>query len=126
MSPRFVTKRIHSYLDYPVAVSLMAMPFLLSLGSSNPIAKWSSVGTGIAAFILTLLTDHQLSVVRMLPYSFHLAVDLAVGVVSLVAPIAFGFICLDAVFYWANGIAVMTVVGLHKPATEHQLELAAA
>ena len=27
--PRFVTKTLHAYLDYPVAVSLIALPFAL-------------------------------------------------------------------------------------------------
>ena len=57
MDPRFVTKTIHAYLDYPVALSLMAAPLLLGLGNSHPLALWLAVSTGIAAFILTLLTD---------------------------------------------------------------------
>ena len=126
MSPRFVTKTIHAYLDYPVAIGPMTMPFLLGLGDSHPMAKWLSVGTGVAAFVLTLLTDHQLGVIRVLPYSFHLAVDFAVGVVFLVAPVALGFSGLDALFYWANGAAVMLVVGLHKPEAVQEQHLAAA
>jgi len=116
MDPRFVTKTIHAFLDYPVALSLMVAPFLLGLGSSHPLALWLAVGTGVAAFILTLLTDHQLGVFRVLPYSVHLAVDALVGVVFLVAPIALGFTGIDALYYWANGAAVLFVVGLHKPA----------
>ena len=115
MNVRFVTQKIHAMLDYPVAISLMAMPFLLGLGESTPLALWLSVGTGVAALILTLLTNHETGVFRVLPYSFHLAVDFAVGVVFLVAPIAFGFAGIDAWFYWANAAAVLTVVGLHKP-----------
>jgi len=115
MNVRFVTQKIHAMLDYPVAISLMAMPFLLGLGESAPLALWLSVGTGVAAFILTLLTDHETGVFRVLPYSFHLAVDFAVGVVFLIAPIAFDFAGVDAWFYWANAAAVLTVVGLHKP-----------
>jgi hypothetical protein len=115
MDPRFVTKTIHAFLDYPVALSLMVAPFLLGLGSSHPLALWLAVGTGVAAFILTLLTDHKLGVFRVLPYSVHLAVDALVGVVFLVTPIALGFVGLDALYYWANGAAVLFVVGLHKP-----------
>lgn len=115
MDPRFVTKTIHAYLDYPVALTLMAAPFLLGLGSSQPLALWLSVGTGIAALVLTLLTDHKLGVFRVLPYSIHLAVDALVGVVFLVAPIALGFTGLDAWYYFANGAAVLVVVSLHKP-----------
>ena len=116
--PRFVTKTIHAYLDYPVALALIALPFLLGLGASHPLALWLSVATGVAAFALTFLTDHHLGVVRVLPYSLHLAVDFAVGIVFVLAPFAFGFQGLDALFYWVNGGAVLIVVGLHKPETE--------
>ena len=37
MSLRFVTRTIHAYLDYPVALALMGLPFLLGLGASNPV-----------------------------------------------------------------------------------------
>jgi hypothetical protein len=32
---RFVTRTVHAYLDYPVAISLMVLPFLLNHGSGN-------------------------------------------------------------------------------------------
>ena len=115
MSLRFVTKTVHAYLDYPVAIALIALPFVLGLGATSPLALWLSVGTGIAAFILTLLTDHHLGVLRVLPYSLHLIVDAAVGVVFLAAPFALGFGGLDAAYYWINGAAVVVVVSLHQP-----------
>ncbi len=113
--PRFVTKTIHAYLDYPVAIALVAMPFILGLGASSPYALWLSVVTGIAAFVLTLLTDHHLGLFRVLPYSFHLAVDFAVGLVFLAAPLVLGLAGLDAAYYWVLGATVLLVVGLHKP-----------
>lgn len=118
MSLRFVTKSIHAYLDYPVAFALIGLPFILGLGASNPLALWLSIGTGTAALILTLLTDHQFGVLRVLPYSLHLAVDGAVGALFLLAPFLFGFTGLDAAYYFANGLAVAIVVSLHKPETE--------
>jgi hypothetical protein len=115
MDPRFVTRKIHSFLDYPVALSLMALPFLLGLGTSNPLAKWLAVATGVAALILTLLTDHETGLVRVLPYWFHLLVDRAVGVVFVTAPFLLGFTGLDAWYYWLNGATVLLVTSLHKP-----------
>ena len=115
MDLRFVTKTIHAYLDYPVAIALMGLPFLLGLGSSSPLALWLSVVTGAAALVLTLLTDHETGVIRVLPYSFHLAVDFMVGIVFVAAPFVLGFVGLDAWYYWANAAAVLTVVSLHKP-----------
>lgn len=118
MPVKFITKRIHAYLDYPVAVALIVLPFVLGLGESNPFAFYLSLVTGVAAFTLTLLTDHHLGAVRILPYSFHMAVDLVVGVTFLAAPILFGFSGLDAAFYWLNGAAVVAVISMHKPEPE--------
>lgn len=115
MNPRFVTKTMHAYLDYPVAAALIGLPFVLGLGTSNPLALWLSVGTGIAALLLTILTDHKTGIIRVLPYSFHLAVDALVGVVFVIAPFVLGFSGIDAAFYWINAAAVLTVVSLHKP-----------
>lgn len=112
---RFVTKEMHAYLDYPVAFALMGLPFLLGLGASNPLALYVSPAVGLAALVLTVFTDHHLGMIRVLPYKLHLAVDLAVGVLFLALPFAFGFTGLDAMFYWLNGAAVVAVIGLSKP-----------
>ncbi|WP_299045653.1 hypothetical protein [uncultured Tateyamaria sp.] len=122
MSIRFVTKDVHAYLDYPVALGLMMMPALLGLGQSNPLAFWLSVVTGIAALGLTILTDHKLGLIRVLPYTLHLAVDGAVGIAFLAAPFLLGFTGLDALYYWAIGATVMGVVGLHKGDTAPALQ----
>ena len=121
MIPRFVTKTVHAYLDYPVAIGLIALPFVLGLGASNPLAIYLSVATGIAAFALTLLTDHHLGVFRVLPYWFHVAVDRLVGLVFVAAPFVFGFTGLDAAFYWLNGAAVLTVTMLLNAPDEGSL-----
>lgn len=111
---RFITKQFHAYIDYPVAFALIGLPFLLGLGQVNPIAFYLSVATGVAAFLLTAVTDHETGIFKLVPYKFHLGVDLLVGVVFVLAPFILGFEGLDAWFYWANGAAVLTVVGLHK------------
>ena len=112
--PSFITKQIHAYLDYPVALGLIVMPFILGLGASNPLAFGLSVATGIAALILTILTDHQLGLIRVLPYKLHLTVDFLVGLVFIAAPFVLGFAGLDAGYYWLIGATVLVVVGLHK------------
>lgn len=114
MNIRFVTRNVHAYLDYPVAVALMVLPFTLSLGQSNELAFWLSVVTGVAALLLTVFTDHKLGLIRVLPYELHLAVDFVVGVTFVAAPFVLGFSGLDAVYYWVNGGAVLTVVSLHS------------
>ncbi len=115
-------KKIHAYLDYPVAVALIGLPFVLGLGNSNPLALQLSVGTGIAAFILTLLANDQLGVYRIIPYKLHLAIDRLVGIVFVMAPFVFSFRGLDACFYWIIGGLVLIVVGLPKQETTAGLQ----
>src|SRR4030088_904075 len=109
MHIRFVTKTIHAYLDYPVALSLLALPFILGVGLENPWARWISPATGVAAFILTLLTDHATGVIRVIPYWLHVAVDRLVGVMFLIVPFVFGMQGLDMWYYLVNAIAVLVV-----------------
>ncbi|WP_108805620.1 hypothetical protein [Aquimarina sp. Aq107] len=114
---KFVTKRIHAFLDYPVAIILILLPYILGLGSSNPMALYVSVATGAAAFILTLLTDHNLGVYRIVPYKVHLIVDFLVAIVFIIVPFILSFQGIDAYYYWINGAMVLIVVSLHKPET---------
>jgi hypothetical protein len=106
---RFITQQVHAILDYPVAANLIITPFLLNLGASNPLALWLSVATGIAALLLTILTNHETGLIKVLPYSFHLLVDRIVGIVFAVAPFIFVFKGVDAAFYWINAAAVLAV-----------------
>jgi len=119
----FITKDMHAYLDYPVALMLIAAPFVLNLGQSNELAMMLSITVGVAALILTLLTDHKLGVIRVLPYKFHLAVDFLVGVLFVAVPFVLGFAGIDMWYYLAVGLTVLIVVGLHK-SDDAQLQLA--
>jgi len=112
---RFVTKTLHARLDYPVALALVTLPFLLGLGASHPLARTIAPLVGVAAFLLTVFTDNPLGLVRVLPYRLHLAADLVVGLLFLALPVALGFTGLDAAFYLLNGAAVVAVVGLASP-----------
>ncbi len=126
MNIRFVTKTVHAFLDYPVALSLFATPFILGLGNSNPLALWLSVVTGVAAFAMTLLTDHKTGVFRVLPYWLHVAVDRTVGLVFAAAPFVLGFTGLDAWYYWANAAAVLLVTFVLNAPEDERNALAAA
>lgn len=111
---KFVTKKMHAFIDYPVAIALISLPFILSLGETNPIAFYASVITGVAALLLTLITDHETGVIKIISYKLHLIVDFMVGLTFVLLPFIFGFKGIDLIYYLVNGLAVLTVVGLHK------------
>ncbi len=106
---------MHAWLDYPVALGLIGMPFILGLGAVNPIALWLSVVVGIGALVVTLLTDHQFGVIRVLPFKLHLTIDLIAGLVFVAAPFVLGFTGLEAAYYWVLGATVVAVVSLDTP-----------
>lgn len=111
--PGLFTQKFHAYIDYPVALGLIALPFLLGFSG---IALGLSVATGIAAFALTLLTDHETGVIKVLPYKLHLAVDAAVGAVFVIVGFALGFTGLALAYYLVIGVTVLVVVAGHRPA----------
>lgn len=122
MQLRFVSKTIHSYIDYPVALSLMVSPFILGLGKENPMGLWLSVVIGVAALLLTVLTDHKTGLFPIIPYPAHVAVDRTVGITFLIAPFVFGFSGLDAGYYWINAAAVLAVTFLFNASEVREFE----
>lgn len=114
---KFVTKKIHALIDYPVALALIFLPFIIGLGESGSIAIYASVITGVAALLLTFLTDHQTGVIKLISYKLHLIVDFVVGLTFVILPFVLDFHGLDFVYYLVNGLAVLFVVGLHKGET---------
>jgi hypothetical protein len=124
---RFITKSIHAYfIDYPIAILLMAAPFVLELGQSGPVAIWLSVVAGVAALVLAAVTDHQTGLVRIVPYWLHLWIDRAVGLVFIVAPFAFNFRGADAWYYWVLAGAVLLTTSVlnapEEPAADHPMD----
>ncbi|WP_024520037.1 hypothetical protein [Bradyrhizobium sp. Tv2a-2] len=112
---RFIKKSIHTYLiDYPVAIILMAAPFPLKLGKSNPVAPWLSVVFRVTALLLPAPMDHPTGLFRVVRYSPHLWVDRALGVVSITTPSAFHFTGLDAWYYWVLAAAVSLTTSVLK------------
>ncbi len=106
------TQKFHAYIDYPVALGLIVMPYLFGF---EGVAFGLSVLTGFAALALTLLTDHETGVIKVLPYKLHLAVDGLVGAAFVVAPFVLGLSGPAMAYYLVLGVTVLAVVGLHRP-----------
>jgi len=113
--PKLISQKFHAYIDYPVALGLIIMPFLLGLSG---IAANLSIATGVAALLLTAMTNHETGLFRVLSYKLHLIVDGLVGAAFVVAPFVLGFDGLTMAYYLIIGITVLLVVGAHKPVTQ--------
>ena len=114
MNYRFLPQSIHGILDYAVAVTLIAAPFILDFRADSEFAHWLSVAAGAELFVYSLLTDYSVGALAAIPFKAHLALDAIAGVLFVVLALAAGFETVTAAFYGVIGAAVLAVVAVTK------------
>lgn len=87
---RFIPTRVHGALDYLIGALLIVAPWIFGFSDAE-VATWLPVILGAGLIAYSLLTDYELGVMRMIPMSVHLMLDLASGVLLAVSPWLFGF-----------------------------------
>jgi hypothetical protein len=87
---RFIPTRIHGVADYLTGLLLIAAPFLFRFADGSA-AQWVPMIVGASILIMSLITDYELSLTRLIPMPVHLAIDGAGGLLLLASPWLFGF-----------------------------------
>lgn len=87
---KFITTKIHGYLDYIVGILLIALPWFMDLDISVTPARVLII-MGLLALVYSILTKYELGVVKVIPMRFHLGLDLLSGLVLALSPWLFGF-----------------------------------
>ena len=87
---RIIPTRIHGYIDYLMAVLLIAAPWLFGFADGGA-ETWVPVVLGAGVIGYSLFTDYELGAVRRLPMPIHLMLDLGGGILLAVSPWLFGF-----------------------------------
>lgn len=87
---RFIPTRIHGIFDYLIGALLILAPWLLDFSDAGA-GTWLPVILGAGVIAYSLLTDYELGVLRQIPMSVHLMLDLGGGVLLAVSPWIFGF-----------------------------------
>jgi len=83
--------RVHALLDYPVALALIAVPFLLDLERYGEAAAAVPVVIGALLLVQATVTDYEFALEPAIPLPAHLAVDVVAGVALAASPWALGF-----------------------------------
>lgn len=89
MGRGFIPPVVHGVLDYPLAVVLIALPFVLTLDDAA--ATWIAFAFGIGAAVLAVGTAWSTGIVRVIPPLLHGYADIAVTVALIVLPFIVGF-----------------------------------
>jgi hypothetical protein len=81
---------MHGILDYLVSAFLIASPWIFGFANGD-IEMWLPIIIGVATIIMSLFTDYELGVVKMLGWRMHLMMDTLTGLLLAVSPWLFGF-----------------------------------
>jgi hypothetical protein len=104
---RFIPTRVHGAVDYLTGLVLIMAPFVLGFADNGP-AQWVPMILGAAILVMSLITDYELSLAKVIPMSVHLGVDAAGGLLLAASPWLFGF--ADQVF-WPHLIIGILEIG---------------
>lgn len=87
---RIIPTWLHGMLDYPMGALLIAIPWLGGFATGGP-AMWLPIMAGIAILVQSAMTAYEAGVVRVIPMSAHLGVDVVLGLFMAASPWLFGF-----------------------------------
>lgn len=85
-----IDTRTHGIIDYLTGVLLILVPYILGFATGG-VEQWLAQLIGVAIILMSLLTNYELSVTRMIPMNVHLGVDVATGLLLAVSPWLLGF-----------------------------------
>jgi len=78
-----ISTRTHGIIDYACSAALIALPFLLRWDRR---AARLSLGAGLATLGVSMMTNYECGLVRLLPMRAHLAMDAAETSMLMGAP----------------------------------------
>ena len=82
--------RTHGILDYVVSALLALSPWLFGFANDGA-ETWIPVILGAMGLLYSALTNYEFGLVRIIPRSRHLALDVASGIFVAASPWLFGF-----------------------------------
>ncbi|MCF2446721.1 hypothetical protein L0657_22380 [Dyadobacter sp. CY345] len=87
---RFLSTRIHAFIDYISAVSFVALPWIA--GFNDVIAAtWIVIAVGFMILTMSLFTNYEGGIMAAVPMKIHLIVDIITGITVACSPWLFGF-----------------------------------
>jgi hypothetical protein len=77
---KILSSRMHGFLDYVTVIFLLLTPYLFGF---NGLVAYFTLSLGIVHLVLTLFTNFEWGLFRIVPLRIHGAIELAVSVLLL-------------------------------------------
>lgn len=110
---KIISTKTHGVLDYLMGASLVALPWILGLGTT---ALLCSAVAGGAILLLALFTDYEPGLVPAIPMPLHLFFDILIGVFLAVSPWLLNFSGAPVWPFFLTGVAEIIIVLLSATA----------
>jgi hypothetical protein len=114
-----INTRVHGILDYLTGVLLIVAPYLFGFATGG-VEQWLPMMLGVLTIAISLLTDYELSIAKLIPLRIHLGFDFVSGAFLAISPWLFGFADL---IWWPHllvGLMEVAVVFLtERPPAVH-------
>ncbi|MCE7063326.1 SPW repeat protein [Dyadobacter sp. CY343] len=87
---KIISTKLHSKLDYATGPLFIAMPWIVGF-NDNLTATWTLIAIGAMVILMSLFTDYEGGMVRSIPMSAHLNIDIVTGLFLAASPWILGF-----------------------------------
>lgn len=88
---RIIPTKVHGVLDYVLAAALFFAPILFGFEDLGGAAVWVPRALGLSILALAVLTRYELGVVKLIPMTTHLIIDIVASSFLMLSPFIFGF-----------------------------------
>ena len=85
-----IDTKTHGYMDYIMGIVLIASPSLFNL-EINTIQSFVFYGAGSAAILYSVLTNYESGLLKVIPMTIHLILDVLSGIFLAASPWLFHF-----------------------------------
>ncbi|ODN70638.1 SPW repeat domain-containing protein [Methylobrevis pamukkalensis] len=102
-----INTRTHGIIDYVTGALLIVAPYLFDFANGG-IEQWLPQLLGAMTIVMSLMTNYELSVAKVIPLRMHLGVDMASGLLLAVSPWLFGF--ADVIWWPHLVVGLMEIV----------------
>jgi hypothetical protein len=102
---KLLNPRVHGYLDYMAVLLLALAPTLFGFSGTPAILAYVAAAAQLG---MSLMTAYPLGVAKVLPFTVHGGIEVAVTILFLVSPWLLGFADQTAArnFFLASGVGL--------------------
>jgi hypothetical protein len=111
--PKVLNPKVHGIIDYAIAGTLIAGPYLFGFNKKDKLATKLSIAQGISVLSLSLLTRYPLGVFKVVPFPVHGIIETSAASLLTLSPYLFNYRTGRATnFHLFTGIGTLSLAAL--------------